>query len=188
MAEKTQMITGKVRFSYLHVFEPRKQQSGAERYSATLLIPKKDKKTLAKIKAAIAEAKSVYQARNGKSAENFASTMHDGDGAKPKGDPYGPECEGKYVLAVSSKDKPQIVDSDKMPITEKKGLYSGCYGRAVIRFYAFENSGNRGVTAELLGLMKLYDGEPLGGGIVTDEVWDEPYDDIEEEEDFDPLS
>ena len=38
------LVTGKVRFSYMAVFEPRKTPNGDEKYSVTLLIPKSDVK------------------------------------------------------------------------------------------------------------------------------------------------
>ena len=56
----TQITTGKVRFSYCNLFTPRAVQEGATpKYSVTLLIPKSDKATMQKIKAAMDEA--AYQ-------------------------------------------------------------------------------------------------------------------------------
>ena len=43
----TKVITGEVRFSYLHVFEPYAAEVGQKaKYSVALLIPKKDKQTI----------------------------------------------------------------------------------------------------------------------------------------------
>ena len=57
----TQITTGKVRFSYCNLFTPRAAQEGAmPKYSVTLLIPKSDKATIQKIKAAMDEAKSKF--------------------------------------------------------------------------------------------------------------------------------
>jgi len=67
--------------------------------------------------------------------------------------------------------------ADKTPITEPKELFSGCYGRAIINFYVYDTNGNKGISAGLNGLMKLYDGEPLGGGVVTDSDWDDDWED-----------
>ena len=61
---KTQITTGRVRFSFVNIFTPKENQSGQLKYSLTLLIPKTDKKTLDKIAAAIEEAKNVYKAKN----------------------------------------------------------------------------------------------------------------------------
>ena len=54
----TQITTGKVRFSYCNLFTPRAVQEGATpKYSVTLLIPKSDKATMQKIKAAMDEVR-----------------------------------------------------------------------------------------------------------------------------------
>ena len=180
---KTQITTGRVRFSYVNAFEPREDNSGVEKYSVTLLIPKTDKHTLAKIDSAIAAAKEAYKAKKTgkKMPANMPCTLHDGDGLKDSGEEYGPECKGCMVINVSSKRKPVVVYSDKTPMTDPAELYSGCYGRAVINFYVYDTAGRIGVTAGLNGLMKLSDGEPLAGGIVTDADGD---DDFEDEDDL----
>lgn len=179
---KTQITTGKVRFSYCHLFAPAaSQEGGPEKYSVMLLIPKSDTVTVKKIKSAIEAAKAVYaEKNNGKTLPaKVKTTFHDGDGEKPTGGEYGPECKGHYVISVSSNNKPVIVYADKTPITEPSELYSGCYGRAIINFYGYDTSGNKGISAGLNGIMKLHDGEPLVGGIVTDEDWDDDFEDEE---------
>ena len=50
----TKVITGKVRFSYVNIFKSRAFQAGQDaKYSVCLLIPKEDKATIKKIKAAV---------------------------------------------------------------------------------------------------------------------------------------
>lgn len=56
---ETKVITGKVRFSYANVFEPRKNDDGTEKYSVSLLIDKDDTKTINSIKKAIESAKKA---------------------------------------------------------------------------------------------------------------------------------
>lgn len=176
---KTQITTGKVRFSYASVFAPKEMPSGESKYSVTLLIPKADKKTVEKIKGAMEEAKKAFKqkAPGKKLPANLKNTLHDGDGQRETGEDYGPECKGCYVMTVSSKNKPVVVYADKTPMTEPTELYSGCYGRAVINAYVYDTAGSIGVTFGLNGLMKLEDGEPLAGGIVTDADWDEDFED-----------
>mgnify|MGYP002769815507 CR=1 FL=1 len=174
MANATQVTTGKVRFSYVNIFEPKAQDNGVEKYSVTLLIPKADTVTMKKIKSAIDAAKKVYSEKhNGKSAPG-KTTIHDGDGVRPSdGEEFGAECKGHYVMTVSSKNKPLIVYPDKSLITEPTEVYSGCYGKAIINFFAYETAGNRGISAGLNGIMKLEDGEPLGGAVITDSDWEQ---------------
>ena len=175
----TKVTTGEVRFSYVNAFVPKAMQPGQDpKYSVTLLISKSDTATLNKIKVAVEDARKAYETKNpGKKAPQ-KTTIHDGDGERPSGDLLGPECKGCYVMTVSSKNKPVIIDREKMPITDPQDLYSGCFGRAVLNFYCYDTAGNRGITAGLNGLMKTRDGEPLSGAIVTDSDWDD-------EDDFD---
>jgi hypothetical protein len=173
----TEVLTLKVRFSYVNVFQPQESLDGGDpKYSVTLLIPKSDTVTLGKIKAAIAEARDNFCKKNGASAlpANPVTTLHDGDGVKPNsGEPYGPECKGHWVLSCSSKQKPLVVDQYGVEIsgprtecTNPGAVYSGCYGRAKINFYGYSNR-RKGIGCGLLGIKKLQDGEPLGGAFAS---------------------
>jgi hypothetical protein len=184
MATATQITTGKVRFSYCNLFTPRAvQEGGLPKYSVTLLIPKSDKDTFAKIKNAIEAAKTAYLSRNAgkKLPTGLKHTLHDGDGERPNGGEFGEECKGHYVITVSSKNPPVIVYADKTPLTDPQELQSGDYGRAIINFYVYDTQGNKGISAGLNGIMKLYDGEALGGGRVVDSDWDDGWDDDADE-------
>ena len=58
MNELTNVTTGEVRLSYVHLFKPYAAMQGAEeRYSCTILVPKTDTDTMGRIQAAIEEAK-----------------------------------------------------------------------------------------------------------------------------------
>lgn len=160
----TKVVTGNVRFSYANIFEPKAQNGGEPKYSVTLLIPKSDATTIGKIKAAMEEAREIFVKRNGVNSlpAKPNHTLHDGDGVRDSGDPYGPECKGCYVITVSNKTKPVIVDNFGNPITDPGAVYSGCYGRASINFYGYNSNGKKGISASLLAVQKLSDGEPFG--------------------------
>lgn len=161
----TKVVTGKVRFSFCHLFEAQEPQGGGDpKYSVTLLIPKSDKATMQKIEAAMKEARDNFCNKNGATAlpAKPTHTLHDGDGTRPSGDPFGPECKGCWVITVSSKQKPVVVDAFGNQITDPGEVYSGCYGRASINFYGYNRSGKKGLSAGLLAIQKLHDGEPFG--------------------------
>lgn len=127
-----------LRIYYCNLFTPRAAQDGAKpKYSVTLLIPKSDKATIQKINGAIEAARAAYLARNNgkKLPANLKTTLHDGDGERPNGGEFGEECKGCYVMTVSSINPPVIVDAQKTPITDPQELYSGCYGRAIIKCF-----------------------------------------------------
>ena len=56
-----------------------------------------------------------------------------------------------------------MVDKHLNDIIDPNEVYSGCYGRASINFYAFNSNGNKGIACGLNNIQKLLDGEPLGG-------------------------
>lgn len=157
---KTKVITGKARFSYANVWEPKSINGGDEKYSVSLIISKDDTKTINEIKAAIEAAKQDGKAKfGGKIPANLKLPLRDGDIDRPDDEAY----KNSYFINANSKDKPQIVDKNVKPILDQNEVYSGCYGRASITFYAFNQNGNRGVACGLGNLQKLADGEPLSG-------------------------
>lgn len=163
MENSTKVITGKVRFCYANVFEPKVVNEGDEpKYSICILIPKDDAKTIDKINKAVEAAKQAGKSKladkNGKIPSNIKTPLRDGD--DERGD--DPAFEGMYFINANSCYKPSIVDKDLNPIMEKEEFYSGCYGRASINFYAY-NVQSKGIAAGLNNLQKLSDGERLEG-------------------------
>ena len=158
----TKVITGKVRFSYAHVFEPSAINEGDDKkYSVSILVPKKDLQTLARIKNAIEAATQEGKGKwNGKIPTVLKLPLRDGDAERPDDEAY----EGMMFLNASSKNKPGIVDEDRVEVMSRDDFYSGCFGRASVNFYAFSVSGNKGIAVGLNNLQKLEDGDRLSGG------------------------
>ncbi|MEG0987043.1 MAG: DUF2815 family protein, partial [Clostridia bacterium] len=61
----TKVITGKVRASFVHVFEPASVNGSEPKYSCSFIIPKSDTATIAAIRAAIEETKQDGVAKFG---------------------------------------------------------------------------------------------------------------------------
>ena len=160
------VITGEnTRWSYCNVWEPKAINGGAPKYSISLLIPKSDTRTVAKVKAAIEAAYREGESKlkgNSKSAPALSaikSPLRDGDTERPDDEAYA----GHWFINANSQTAPGIVDADRQPILTHSEVYSGVYGRASINFYAFNTNGNRGIACGLNNLQKIRDGEPLGG-------------------------
>lgn len=159
----TKVITGKVRFSYAHVFEPSAINEGeTPKYSICILIPKTDTATVEKIQRAIEAAKQVGKAKladkNGKIPSTIRTPLRDGDDERGDDENFA----GMWFLNANSSRKPGIVDANLDPILSKDEFYSGCYGRASLNFFAF-NVQSKGIACGLNNLQKLEDGEPLDG-------------------------
>lgn len=171
------LVTGKVRFSYASVFEPRAVNGGEEKYSITLLIPKTDTNTYQRIIAEINKTlqENVADTFKGVMPANPNLPIYDGDGLRPGGEPFGPECKGCWVMSAKSNSAPEVVDANCQPILSKNEFYSGCYGRASIRFYAYNQNGNKGIGCGLGNVQKLEDGQPLDGRTTAAEDFGTPY-------------
>lgn len=157
---ETKVITGKVRFSYANVFEPKSINGSDEKYSTSILIDKKDTKTIKAIRNAIEAAKQAGVSKfGGKIPAKLKEPLRDGDEEREDDENY----QGKYFINANAKTKPGLVDEKGRPIIDSTEFYSGCYGYASITFYAFNSNGNKGIACGLNNLMKTDDGEPLGG-------------------------
>jgi hypothetical protein len=82
---------------------------------------------------------------------------------KPDIDGYGPGIA--FFVMASTKRRPNVVDGKGQPITiENEGdFYAGCYARASVLPYAFDNKFGKGVSIGLGNLQKLADGESFSG-------------------------
>jgi hypothetical protein len=162
------VLTGECRLSYVNLVVPKapmNNPNGKEKYSVALLIPKTDVATLEDIKRSIqATAEAVApKLWNGVIPPGIFSIIHDGDGVKNNGTPYGDECKGHWVLNASTEQKPYVCEISNINCElAPQDIYSGMYARVTLRFYGFANSGNRGVGCGLRGVMKTREGEPLG--------------------------
>ena len=163
----TKVVTGKARLSYVHLFTPYAHNPGQEpKYSCTILIPKTDTATKARIDAAIEAAKQegAQSKFGGVLPPVLPTPVHDGDGTRPSdGMPFGEECKGHWVFTASSKQAPQVVDAGVNPILDQTEVYSGMYARVSVNFFAYNSNGRKGIGCGLNNVQKLADGEPLGG-------------------------
>ena len=147
LANPMKVITGKdTRWSYANVWEAKSINGGTPKFSVSLIVPKSDKVTVEKIKAAIQAAYEEGQAKlkgNGRSVPPLTAIktpLRDGDTERPDDPAYA----NAYFINANSATAPGIVDADCNPILSRSEVYSGVYGRASISFYAFNSNGNKG--------------------------------------------
>lgn len=159
-ASPTKVVTGKARLSYVNVFQPRAAKPGQEpKYSICVLIPKSDTATVNKVKAAVkAAAEAGIATLGGKIPPNLKNPLRDGDTERDTD-----EYKGHYFINANSKQKPGVVDAQVQPILDAQEVYSGCYGRVSLNFYAYNQEGNKGIGAGLQNVQKLADGDALSG-------------------------
>lgn len=172
----TKVKTGKVRICYVHLFE---KYEKSDKYQARFLIDKDDKETLGCIKKAIEAAKADGKTHlwGGKIPGQYRGPLCDGDAME---EPQ-PEYEGCYYLTAKTSRKPQVVDLDRDDIYDDEEVYPGCYVRATIVFFPYNNEG-KGVGCLLNNVQKLADGDRIGGSAASAA---EDFDDDDELEDDD---
>ena len=175
MNQANKSLTGEVRLSYVHLEQPyaNPAQPNAEpKYSVTLLIPKTDTATYQDIMNSINAA--INTAVNGKSWNGVrppvvAIPIHDGDGVRQDGTPYGDECKGMWVLTASRRaqdGKPWVCDISNTNVElAPQDAYSGMYARCTIHFFGYNTGGKKGIGCSLDGVMRTRDGESLGGAV-----------------------
>lgn len=165
----TRVLTGECRLSYVNLVAPRvnaNDPNSAPKYSVTLLIPKSDKSVKQNIDASIEAAAKEAQAKSwgGVRPPVMPIPIHDGDGVRENGTPYGPECKGHWVLTAATKNKPQVVhQSDITTELLPQDIYSGMYARVTVNFFSYNRAGKKGIGCGLGNVMKTRDGDPLAG-------------------------
>lgn len=193
--QSTKLVTGKVRLSYANVWEPQSIDGGDPKYSTSILIPKDDKETLRKIKVIVDLLKEQAKAKfGGKLPAKFHTPLRDGDEEKPDDEAYA----GHYFFNASSKNKPGIAKpigkdgngkTKFAEITDTTEVYSGCYAKVSINFYLFDTKGNKGIAAGLNNIVKVQDGDFLGGrSSLSDDFANEDFDSDDYGDDDDFLS
>lgn len=165
--DPTLVITPEATLSYPHVDQPQKPQKATDKpkYSATLVL---DPGTnMSELEAAvIAAGEAKWPGKFGEMVRIQAVRLPFRKDAEAKG--YKP---GSVFINARSEQKPGVVYKHAAPGTDKPAsipddkireeLYPGARVRAQIRAFAYDNSGNKGVSFALNNIQKLGDGPRL---------------------------
>jgi len=109
-------------------------------------------------------------------------TFRDGD---EKSDLEG--YPGNIFVTASNKNKPQVIDQRKNHLTSEEAFYAGCYARASVIAFAYDNKGNKGVSFSLQNLQKVGDGESFTGRKAAQDEFDAVEDDSDDTENYEDL-
>lgn len=194
--------TPKFRLSFPYITKQKKNKKTGEDagYGVSALIPKKGKETEAFLKTLRAEVKAVLRAKFGENIpnklkkefkENPAYPMRDGDD-KDLFETWRPEYEGHWVATMNAgKNQPgclvRRLGAKALNAQElEQEFYAGCYCLGSVNVYAYDNE-SKGASIGLQNLLKMEDGEPLGGARMAAENDFEDLLDGETGEDADDL-
>ena len=98
--------------------------------------------------------------------------LREGDVEREEDENYA----GMVFFNASSLYKPSVVDSGLEEIIDETELYSGCYGRVRVHFYAFDGK-SKGIAAGFDAIQKTEDGKPLGSSVNAAEIFGDDEDD-----------
>lgn len=181
----TKIITGVCRLSYANIWQAKSINGGTPKYSASVLIPKSDMKTIANVKAAIeaayyeGESKLKGNSKTVPALTSLKMPLRDGDTERPDDEAYA----GHWFLNANSNTAPGVVDANRESIYDTSEIYSGVYARVSLTFYAFNSNGNRGIACGLQNIQKVRDGESLGGKPKAEEDFNDGFQ-VEDDSDF----
>ena len=158
--------TPEFRVSYPNVFKPKRNDlNGKDEFSIVALFKKGQ--DLSVLEAAIVKAatdkwgpdklKWPKPLRNPIRDQGERAKEVDGKRVLPAG-----HEEGAKFINLKSAQRPGVVDQNVQDILEESQFYAGCYARASINAFAYDQKGNRGVSFGLGNIQKMREGEPLG--------------------------
>jgi len=154
-------MTPAFRVSYPNVFRPKKNDlSGKEEYSLVALFKKGEDLDELK-KAAQAAMEDKWGSDKSKWPKNIRSPFRD----QGEREAAGYE-EGAVFINLKSNQKPGLVDAKLVDIIDDAEFYAGCWARATVRAYAYDQKGNKGLAFGLQNIQKLRDDAPLGGSLI----------------------
>jgi len=171
-----EVVIGPVRFSYLTVFKPKKNDlNDTVEYSVTMLIPKEPHEHLADPKAEIKGiADTIKLALANKFGDKipakWKNPLRDGD--TETNDAGDPKYPGNYFITSKCKQEypPLLIDGMKRKV--ESGWNSGDWGKVKLKFFGFDQPANKGVSSGLRAVQFLFKDESFGGGEATDDGFD----------------
>jgi hypothetical protein len=172
------LVTPIFRVSFPAVFEAKAFDGGPPKFSVSAIWdPSKftaAEKQLWQAMLDLADEVSLerFKKKMSQLPPNFKRALRDGS-EKAELAGYG---EGKLFANLSSKMRPGLIGLDRQPILDAEEFYPGCYARATITAYSYDNKG-KGVAFGLQNLMKVKDGERLDSRTDANEDFAETSDD-----------
>lgn len=156
-----QAVTPVARLNFAHLFTPRQRMNAGELVYQCVLVfdAGTDITNLRNAAAAAAKEKWGDQWLKTTQASNFKKPFRK---CEEKDDRDSFPAGGQF-MTVWSKNKPGMVDQAMRPILNENQLYSGCYVKADVNAFAFDQQGSKGVAFGLNNIQKVKDGERLDG-------------------------
>ena len=160
MTEKlnTKYVTPETVCSFPYLFEV---SDYTGKFGLSVPISNSEKNEIKNIKTLIGNAAENKWGKKARAevGKKIAMPLRDGDDEKGEDEIY----QGTTFFSANSSKKPGVVGPDLKPIMDMEDIYPGCIIRASVNFYAYDFKGKKGVACGLQNVMKVKDGDALGG-------------------------
>ena len=160
--------TPEFRVSYPNVFKPKKNDlNGKDEYSLVALFKKGENLEGLK-KTAMDAIVKKWGSDKSKWPTNLRTPFRDQNERMKEGKlPDGYEA-GAIFINLRATQRPGLVEINPgnnalEDITDTSKFYAGCFAKATVSCYAYDNKGNRGVAFGLSNILKTRDGDNLTG-------------------------
>jgi len=179
MTEKvllTKMVTPEIKCSFPYLFET---SDYTGKYGLSIPVPEDDEKTIKQIKTLIGNAAENKWGKKARTeiGKKIDSPLRNGNDEKEDDEIY----RDTIFFSANSSTRPGVIDRYKQPIMEMEDIYPGCIIRASINFYAYDYKGKKGIACGLQNVMKVADGERIGGKSSAEDDFADFTDEITEE-------
>lgn len=168
------VVLPKVRLSYPHLVTPRAATPGADpKYSAAIMVDKKDKAALAAVSAAVkaAIADGVERKWDGRKPPGLAIPLRDGDeeddGVRLRGEEY----RDQYYFNASSRARPTVLYGRLKQPAQPEDIWPGEYAAVSVTFFPYAVAGKRGVGVALNHVLLHGTGDRLDGATSAEEAF-----------------
>jgi hypothetical protein len=179
--ERKKVVTPPFRVSFPSVFTKSEFGEGKPKYSVVALFypGKMNDKEKAQFKAMQGLLDEACRGKFGKPLvemaknPNFKRGLRKGE-EKADLDGYG---EGCVFATLSTLNRPGLIDKEKQPILSEEDFYAGCWARATVTAYGYDNK-SKGVAIGLQNLQKLGEGDPFSSRVAAEEDFGDDADEV----------
>lgn len=163
--ERERILTGEFKVIFPNVLTPKENDRGDEVYSLTMLFGDAENNAELKrlknycIKFA-KENMSPDELKKLRSKGLFKMPFKDGNEKDTEKYPY---YENAALCEAKSRFRPAIIDKKGRELITEDDFYAGCVARAQVSAYIWSYKNKKGVGLNIDAVLKVSDGEKLGG-------------------------
>jgi len=165
------LLTPEVLLSFPNLFRPKPAKPGKEPKYGCALIFNKAAQESPQFKAMVEAANAALAERGWqKGSDKRPANLKTPFNPCNKNDYHKIHGEDSVFINVTSTSRPGIVDQNVQPIIDESRIYPGCFVRAEVRAFTYDNE-SKGVSFGLNNIQFVRDGDPLGNRKRAEDVF-----------------